>query len=138
MFLCTGNTYRSQMAEGFGKFFGKGRFEVFSAGIKAEGFVNLLAIKVMNEVGIDISEHKSKVINNKLLNQMDLIVTLCSNAEETCPVTPSKIKRIHIPVNDPSKIIGTEEEVLNAFRKARDETKEKVLEIISQIEKKEK
>ena len=133
MFLCTGNTCRSQMAEGFAKNMGKDHFEIHSAGVKAEGFVNPYAIKVMNEIGIDISNQKSKVIDPILLNSMDYIVTLCGDAEETCPVTPPHIKRIHIPIEDPSKVRGSEEEVLSAFREKRDEIKEKIATLLENI-----
>ncbi|MCX7830160.1 MAG: arsenate reductase (thioredoxin) [Acidobacteria bacterium] len=133
MFLCTGNTCRSQMAEGFAKFYGKDFFEVHSAGVKAEGFVNPIAIKVMQELGIDISDQKSKVIDPVLLNNVDYIITLCGNAEETCPITPPHIKRIHIPIEDPSKTIGREEEVLSAFRNARDEIKDKIKTLLEEI-----
>ena len=133
MFLCTGNTCRSQMAEGFAKVLGKGKIEAFSAGVKAEGFVNPHAIKAMKEIGIDLSGQKSKVIDPMLLNRMDIIVTLCSNAEETCPVTPPKIKRIHIPIDDPSNAKGTDEEVLAAFKKTRKEIEEKIRLILSEM-----
>ena len=131
MFLCTGNTCRSQMAEGFARAIGKDAVEVHSAGIKAEGFVNPLAIKVMKEIGIDISGHKSKMIETNLLNSMDIIVTLCGHADETCPLTPPGIRRIHIPVDDPSKVSGSDEEILAAFRKARDEIRERVDSLLS-------
>ncbi len=130
IFLCTGNICRSQMAEGFAKALGKGKVEVYSGGIKAEGFIHPLAIKVMGEAGIDISEQKSKLIDLELLKQIDLIVTLCSNAEESCPTTPLNIRKIHCPVDDPTKVIGTDEEVLLAFRKAREEVKEVVESIL--------
>lgn len=133
MFLCTGNTCRSQMAEGFAKYLSKGKMEVHSAGVKAEGFVNPLAIEVMKEVGIDISEQKSKVVDLNLLNKMDYIITLCSNAEETCPVTPPHIKRIHIPIDDPSKERGSRKEILPAFRKARDKIKFEVENLLKTI-----
>lgn len=133
MFLCTGNTCRSQMAEGLAIAFGKGRVEAFSAGIKAEGFVHPRAINAMKEIGIDISGQRSKAIDPALLNQMDLIVTLCGHADETCPVTPANIRKIHVPIDDPSKTEGTEEEKEHAFRNARDEIKEKISGILKDI-----
>lgn len=133
MFLCTGNTCRSQMAEGFGRYYGKDSFEVHSAGVKAEGFVHPLAIKVMKEIGIDISGQRSKVIDLALLNKMDYIVTLCGDAEETCPVTPSHIKRIHIPIEDPSKVKGSDDEILLAFRTARNKIKEEIQKLLKEI-----
>ena len=132
MFLCTANSCRSQMAEGFAKEFGKGLIEVHSAGLMAAGVYNR-AIAVMKEIGIDISNQKSKVIEEGLLKQMDIIVTLCGYAEELCPYTPPEIKRIHWPIKDPVGTIGTEQEIMNEFRRARDEIKEKVQELIKQI-----
>jgi arsenate reductase len=88
------------------------------------------AIKVMKEIGIDISMQSSKKINPDLLNQMDLIITLCGHAEASCLVTPPHIRRIHWPIDDP---VGTEKEVLNVYRKARDEIKELILKFIEEV-----
>ena len=132
MFLCTANSCRSQMAEGFAREFGKGFVEVYSAGIMAAG-VHRRAITVMKEIGIDISKQKSKEIDEDLLRKMDIIVTLCGYAEECCPGTPPEIKRIHWPIEDPVGTIGTEEEIMNEFRRARDEIKEKVQKLIQNI-----
>ncbi|MBI5187674.1 MAG: arsenate reductase ArsC [Nitrospirae bacterium] len=132
MFLCTANSCRSQMAEGFAKEFGKGLIEVHSAGLMAAG-VHKRAIAVMKEIGIDISEQKSKSIDLYLLGQMDIIITLCENAEVACPTTPSGIKRIHWPIKDPVGTIGTEEDIMREFRRARDEIKEKVQDLIEEI-----
>jgi arsenate reductase len=120
------------MAEGFAKEFGKGLIEVHSAGLMAAGVHNR-AIAVMKEIGIDISNQKSKVIEEGLLKQMDIIVTLCGYAEELCPYTPPEIKRIHWPIKDPVGTIGTEQEIMNEFRRARDEIKEKVQKLIEEI-----
>ncbi len=125
MFLCTGNSCRSQMAEGFARALGKGVIEAHSAGLM-KCYVHPKAIAVMREVDIDISGHQSKDIDDNLLKQMDIIVTLCSHANSACPVTPPGIKKIHTPVNDPVGTSGTEEEIMEAFRKARDEIKSKV------------
>jgi arsenate reductase len=132
MFLCTANSCRSQMAEGFAKELGKGLIEVHSAGLFAAG-VHRRAIAVMKEIGIDISTQKSKDIDEALLKKMDIIVTLCGNAEDSCPLTPPQIKRIHWPIEDPVGTIGTEEEIMNEFRRARDEIKEKVKKLIEEI-----
>ncbi len=132
MFLCTANSCRSQMAEGFAKEFGKGLIEVYGAGLFAAG-VHKRAIAVMKEIGIDISRQKSKTINEDLLKQMDIIVTLCGNAEEACPWTPPHIKRIHWPIKDPVGTIGTAEEIMNEFRRARDQIKEKILKLIDEL-----
>ncbi len=120
------------MAEGFAKEFGKGLIEVHSAGLMAAG-VHRRAIAVMQEIGIDISRQKSKVIDEDLLRKMDIIVTLCGNAEETCPWTPPNIKRIHWPIKDPVGTIGTEGEIMKEFRRARDEIKERVKKLIEEI-----
>lgn len=133
MFLCTANSCRSQMAEGFAKEFGKGLIEVYSAGLMAAG-VHKRAIAVMKEVGIDISKQKSKMIDENLLKKMDYIVTLCGYAEDLCPRVPSEIKRIHWPIKDPVGTIGTEQEIINEFRRARDEIKEKVQALIKEIQ----
>jgi arsenate reductase len=95
--------------------------------------VHRRAIEVMKEVGIDISNQKSKTIDENLLEEMDIIVTLCGNAEESCPWTPPHIKRIHWPIKDPVGTIGTEQEIMNEFRRARDEIKEKVQKLIQEI-----
>jgi arsenate reductase (thioredoxin) len=120
MFLCTGNACRSQIAEGIAREFGKGLIEPFSAGLIAAG-VHPRAIAVMNEIGIDISGQKSKTIDEKLLKTMDTVITLCVNAEHACPQTPPGIKRIHWPINDPVGTMGSEEKIMKAFRRARDE-----------------
>jgi len=132
MFLCTANSCRSQMAEGFAREFGKELLEVYSAGLISAG-VHKRAIEVMKEEGIDISNQKSKVIDTNLLREMDLIVTLCWNAEELCPRTPPEIQRIHWPIKDPVGTIGTEEKIMNEFRRARDEIKEKVQKLIGEF-----
>lgn len=120
MFLCTGNSCRSQMAEGFARALGQGAIEPYSAGLMAAG-VNRHAAAVMAEAGIDISGQRSKEIDWDLLRTMDVIVTLCANALESCPVTPKEIKRYHWPIKDPVGATGTEEEILREFRRARDE-----------------
>lgn len=130
MFLCTGNSCRSQMAEGIANTIGKGKLKAYSAGLNPAGFVHPKAIEVMKEIGIDISNYTSKPIDEALLQEMDYIITLCGDANETCPMTPPHIKRVHWGLPDPAKAVGTEEEVLNLFRKVRDEIKEKVLQLI--------
>lgn len=132
MFLCTANSCRSQMAEGFAKEFGKGLIEVYSAGLMTAN-VHRRAIAIMKEVGIDISRHTSKLIDEDLLKQMDIVVTLCGNAEEYCPLTPPEIKRIHLPVKDPVGTVGSEEAIMTDFRRARDEIKGKVQKLIQEI-----
>ena len=137
MFLCTGNSCRSQMAEGFAREVGKGLLDVYSAGLMAAG-VHPRAIAVMREAGIDISHQESKEIDEKLLRKMDIIITLCGNAEAFCPRTPPGIKRMHWPIADPVGAVGTEEEILEAFRNARDAIKGRVADFIETIEKEKK
>ena len=132
MFLCTGNSCRSQMAEGFAKELGKGLIEAHSAGLKPQG-VNPRAIVVMKEIGIDISNQTSKSIDEELLKKMDVIITLCDNAAESCPWTPPGIRRIHWSLQDPAKAQGTEEAILNEFRSIRDEIKERVSDFIKEV-----
>jgi len=132
MFLCTGNSCRSQMAEGFAKHLGKDLLEVHSAGLIAAG-VHRRAIAVMQEAGIDISRQRSKEIDQDLLNTMDIVITLCDNAAEACPWTPPDIKRLHWPVNDPVGTIGTEDYIMNKFRRARDEIHGKIEQFVAEI-----
>ena len=132
MFVCTANSCRSQMAEGFARAFGEGIVEVHSAGLMAAG-VHKRAIAVMKETGIDISRQKSKEIDEKLMKQMDFVVTLCGHAEESCPWTPPGITRIHWPIKDPVGTVGSEDYIMNEFRRARDEIREKVKELIKDI-----
>lgn len=133
MFLCTGNSCRSQMAEGFAREFGKGLMEPYSAGLMATR-VHPRAIAVMKELGIDISVQESKEIDPALLRTMDIIITLCSNAEESCPWTPPHIKRLHWPIKDPVGAVGTEEEIMKKFRRARDEIKDRIEDFIKNLE----
>ncbi len=132
MFLCTGNSCRSQMAEGFAREQGKGLIEPHSAGL-TPCYVHPLAVAVMKEAGIDISHQKSKAIDERALRQMDLIVTLCGHADKYCPAVPPGINKTHMPVHDPVGTIGPEEEILNAFRRARDDIKAKIHGIIEDI-----
>ena len=120
------------MAEGFAREFGKGLIEVYSAGLMAAG-IQARAIAVMKEIGIDISNQKSKVIDEDLVRKMDFVVTLCGFAEVLCPWTPPQIKRIHWAIKDPVGTTGTEEGIMNEFRRARDEIKEKVKKLIEEI-----
>ena len=134
MFLCTGNACRSQMAEGFARELGKGIIEPFSAGLMAAG-LHPRASAVMKEISIDISRQKSKKIDEKLLKTMDVVITLCVDAEHACPLTPG-IKRIHWPINDPVGTAGSEEKIMKAFRQARDEIGAKVEKFIYGIKTK--
>ncbi|MBI5848100.1 MAG: arsenate reductase ArsC [Nitrospirae bacterium] len=130
MFLCTGNSCRSQMAEGFARVLGKGLIDAHSAGLTPTD-VNSRATTVMRELGIDISEQESKEIDPDFLLSMNKIITLCGNAEASCPMTPPDITRIHWPVDDPACAVGTEEEVMAEFRRARDEIRLKIEELVA-------
>jgi len=132
MFLCVGNSCRSQMAEGLAREIGRGLIEPYSAGYIPAG-VNPYAIAVMQEIGIDISQQKSKRIDEDLLRRMDVVITLCSNAAEVCPWTPPELKKLHWPIEDPVGTKGPEEKILFEFRRARDEIKAKIAQFIAQI-----
>jgi len=132
MFLCIGNSCRSQMAEGLAREFGKGIFDPRSAGLIAAG-VHPRAVEVMRELGIDISKQKSKEIDQKLVSKMDIVITLCAGAEEACPRTPPGVQRLHWPVKDPMGARGSREDILKEFRRARDEIKEKIDELVNTI-----
>ncbi|WP_300562054.1 arsenate reductase (thioredoxin), partial [Companilactobacillus sp.] len=119
-FICTGNSCRSQMAEGFAEKYFNSDWEIRSAGVETHG-LNPLAVEVMAEVGIDISHHTSDLIDNDFLQQCDLVVTLCGDARDKCPMTPPEVKRIHWPFPDPAQATGTKEQVLAVFRKVRDQ-----------------
>ena len=122
--LCTANSARSQMGEGLFRVEGGGEFEVFSAGTKP-GSVRPEAIAVMKEIGIDISGHRSKSVNEFAGQPFDYVVTVCDNARDTCPVFPSGA-RIHWGFEDPAAVEGTEEKRLEAFRRTRDLIHERV------------
>lgn len=136
-FICTGNSCRSQMAEGFGKKYADGEIEIYSAGVEAHG-LNPRAVEIMKEAGVDISNHKSEIIDAELLNKSTYAITLCGDAEERCPYTPPHVKRLHWGLEDPAKATGTEEEITATFRKVRDQVDELVYNIIQEIKTSEK
>lgn len=121
--LCTGNSCRSQIAEGYLNQYAKGNAEVYSAGIETHG-VNPKAIVVMKEDGIDISKHTSNNVDEYRNINFDFVITVCDNAKEQCPVFPSTAKQFHYNFTDPAKATGTEEEIMQQFRKVRDEIKD--------------
>ncbi|GAF11176.1 LOW QUALITY PROTEIN: arsenate reductase [Bacillus sp. JCM 19046] len=118
-FLCTGNSCRSQMAEGWAKHYLAEEWDVYSAGIEAHG-LNPKAVQA-NEVGISIASQTSDLIDQTLLNNADLVVTLCGDAADKCPATPPHVKREHWGFDDPAKATGTEEEKWAVFQRVRDE-----------------
>jgi len=117
--LCTGNSCRSQIAEGFLRHFSNGQAEVYSAGIETHG-VNPKAIEVMAESGIDISAHTSNNVNEYAGIDFDYVITVCDNAKESCPYFPSKAQKMHYNFPDPAKATGTDEQVMDEFRRVRD------------------
>ena len=133
LFLCTGNSCRSQMAEGFLRHYGGDNFEVYSAGISPVG-VNPLAVKVMAEAGVDISEQTSDPIDMAIVNEADMLITLCGGARESCPVIPAKVEKRHWPLEDPAEAVGSEEDILKKFREVRDEIKKLVISLIQENE----
>lgn len=120
LFVCTGNSARSQMAEGFARAYAGGRLEALSAGIDPKG-LNPFAVEVMRERGIDISHAASKAFSEEVARTMDVVITVCGNAEERCPVLPPDVTRLHWPLEDPARAAGPPERVREAFRRSRDE-----------------
>ena len=123
LILCTGNSARSQMAEGLLKHITQNKYEVFSAGTKPS-IVRPEAIEALAEIGIDISGNRSKSVEEFLDKEIDYVLTVCDNANENCPYFPAKTKVIHHSFEDPADVQGDEETRLKAFRKIRDEIKE--------------
>ncbi|MBI2914712.1 MAG: arsenate reductase ArsC [Firmicutes bacterium] len=133
MFLCTGNSCRSQMAEGFARTLGSDIVDASSAGIVAYG-LNPRAVKVMREIGVDISGQTSDVLDPAILPTLDYCITLCGNAEERCPLTPQGgVKRLHWPFEDPTGTIGSDEDIMVAFRKVRDGIRTRVSEFLQHL-----
>ncbi|MBN2348658.1 MAG: arsenate reductase ArsC [Bacteroidales bacterium] len=124
LILCTGNSCRSQMAEGFLKSYDN-NLEVYSAGTAPSGSVHPIAIKVMNEKGINLSQNRPKSVEQFLDQAWDYVITVCGGANESCPAFLGKVKtRLHIGFDDPADATGTEEEILAVFRRVRDEINE--------------
>lgn len=116
--LCTGNSCRSQLAEGYLRYFAGDKAQIFSAGIEKHG-VNPKAVQVMAEDHIDISNHTSNHVDEYLSVPFDYVITVCDNANEACPYFPGSVKRFHQNFPDPAKATGTQEEVMNEFRRVR-------------------
>lgn len=131
LFLCTGNSCRSQMAEGFLRHLAGDKFEVFSAGVKPTQ-MNPMATEVMSEAGVDISKHKSKPAMGFINQQFDYVITVCDNAKQTCPAFPGRYKKIHWDIPDPAEFSSdSREEIFKEFRRIRDMIKEKIKEFIA-------
>ncbi len=123
--MCTANSCRSQMAEGIANHFLGDRVEAFSAGTQAS-FVHPTAIEVLKEIGVDISGHHSKNLSEFDGQTFDFVITLCGDANETCPLYIGGTKKMHIGFDDPAKAQGTKEDILREFRRVRDDIKEKL------------
>ncbi len=132
LFLCTGNACRSQMAEGWARELGQGSVSVASAGIVAHG-KNPRAISVMKEAGVDISGQPSTKLTDEILNNADLLVTVCGHADQHCPITPSTVRRIHWPLEDPAKATGSEDQIMDVFRATRDDIKQRVQHLLESL-----
>ena len=120
LFLCTGNSCRSQMAEGFAKTTLSSKYQIYSAGVEAHG-LNPNAVIVMQEKGIDITTQESTKISNEQLSQYDLIVTLCGDARDRCPILTDNQKNIHWDLEDPANAKGSEDKIMSVYRRVRDQ-----------------
>lgn len=135
LFLCTGNSCRSQMAEGWARELMGEKFQFLSAGIEAHG-LNPFAVEVMNEVGINISNQKSKTLEDIEGEIVDLVITVCDNASETCPHFPGEVEVIHQSFDDPPKLAedyDSDEDKLECYREVRDEIKDFILAIREEL-----
>ena len=132
LFLCTGNSCRSQMAEGWLRELGGDRFEALSAGIESHG-KNPRAIAVMAEAGVDIANQASTMLTDAMLERADLVVTVCGHADEHCPLLPAGTRKVHWPLDDPAQATGSEEAILATFRATRDEVRARVAALIAEL-----
>lgn len=121
LILCTGNSCRSHLAEGLLRSMAGDLFDVQSAGSKPAGYVHPLAIRAMGEIGIDLTRHRSKHMNEFLQTPIETVITVCGNADQACPVFPGQVNRHHWPFDDPAHATGTEEEKFEVFRRVREE-----------------
>ncbi len=121
LILCTGNSCRSHIAEGILRAAAGDLLEVASAGSKPAGYVHPKSIEVMREIGIDLSSHHSKHLEEFLNHPVDTVITVCGNADQVCPMFPGQVRRHHWGFNDPAHAVGSEEEILGAFRRVRDQ-----------------
>jgi len=134
LILCTGNSCRSQMAHGFMQSFDK-KLNVYSAGIKASGKINPMAVEVMHKAGVDISHHQSRNVSEYLHSNWDYVITVCGGANESCPSFSGNVaNRLHIGFDDPSEAIGSDEFIYSEFIRVRDEIKEQFYQLYLQIQ----
>ena len=131
LFLCTGNSCRSHMAEGWLRQLGGDRYESLSAGAKPAGHVHPFAVKVMAEVGIDLTGHRSKSIDEFKGQSLDVLITVCDNARESCPTFAGAKKMIHWSFDDPAHATGTDDEKMAVFRRVRDEIRARLTDFLS-------
>lgn len=132
LILCTGNSCRSQMAEALWNQLGAGAWRAESAGSRPSGYVHPLAVRAMTELDIELSQGRSKSLEEFRGEPFDLVVTVCANAREECPVFPGAAASLHWPFDDPAEAIGTDEEKMPVFRRVRDEIRERIAEFLSQ------
>jgi len=132
LFLCTGNSCRSQMAEGWARHYAPAQIQVQSAGIEAHG-KNPRAIAVMAEAGVDISSQESTRLVSSMLAWADVVVTVCGHADEHCPALPAHVHKIHWPLNDPAKATGDEAQIMAVFRESRDDIRQRVQQLMSEL-----
>lgn len=140
LFLCTGNSCRSQMAEGWMRHLGEElapelNLEVSSAGLEAHG-VNPRAVTCMQQQGVDISGHSSDVLTDKMLADANLIVTVCSHADANCPLVPPTLEKRHIPFDDPAKATGSEQEITDCFNRVCEEIRQSLHHLILELKEK--
>jgi arsenate reductase len=133
LFLCTGNSCRSQIAEGWARRLGDGQVDVTSAGIEAHG-KNPRAIAVMAEAGIDISAQESTKLTDEMLASADYLVTVCGHADEHCPALPARVRKEHWPLPDPAGATGTEDEVMAVFRASREDIRQRVDDLLERLQ----
>jgi arsenate reductase len=132
LYLCTGNSCRSQIAEGWTRTLGDDEIGVESAGIEAHG-KNPRAIAVMKEAGVDISGQESTIVSTEMLQRADVVVTVCGHADEQCPAIPPGVSKVHWPLTDPARATGSEDEIMSAFRATREDVNHRVQKLLSKL-----
>lgn len=132
LFLCTGNSCRSQMAEGWARHIGKDAIDALSAGIEAHG-KNSRAMDVMREAGVDISTQESRRVTDEMIRNADVVVTVCGHADEQCPILPPGIRKLHWPLDDPARAVGTDAEITAVFRACRDDIRARVEKMLEEV-----
>jgi arsenate reductase (thioredoxin) len=130
LFLCTGNSCRSQMAEGLVNHYLGDEWQAYSAGTNPAGYVHSLAVRVMSELGIDLSRQRSKLVDEFRDKQFDVVVTVCDDAAENCPLWLGQGRKVHIGFEDPAQATGSDEERLAVFRRVRDEIRQELFDLL--------